>query len=228
MKPYQTIPIRECHEPLVPIPLEKFSVETPHPYEKLGANYGKKSPYFLRQTVVKALLQAQIYLQQHHQGWKIQIFDAYRPVTVQRFMVDYTYKTLIQTEGLVLEKLSPERQQILLEKVYQIWAMPSEDPVTPPPHSTGAAVDITLVDEAGHPLAMGGDIDELSARSQPNYYCQCQDIEGKTYHSRRELLNKIMQQAGFCRHPGEWWHFSLGDQMWAWQTQTAIARYGKA
>ena len=25
-----------------------------------------------------------------------------------------------------------------------------------------------------------------------------------------------MTNAGFKRHPGEWWHFSLGDQMWAW------------
>jgi D-alanyl-D-alanine dipeptidase len=42
-----------------------------------------------------------------------------------------------------------------------------------------------------------------------------------------------MNHAGFRRHPGEWWHFSLGDQMWAWlSTQEnpdnpVIARYGR-
>ncbi|MEA5511610.1 M15 family metallopeptidase [Crocosphaera sp. UHCC 0190] len=227
MKPYQTIPIQESGEPLVPIALEQFAVETPHPYQKLGANYGGKSPYYLRKTVLEALLQGQNYLQQQHPDWKIQIFDAYRPVMVQQFMVDYTFASLIQTQGLQREHLSPQQQEILWEQVYQIWAIPNENPATPPPHSTGAAVDITLVDETGHPLGMGGDIDELSARSQPNYYAHSTNPIEITYHQRRELLNQIMSKAGFCRHLGEWWHFSLGDQMWAWQTQTAIARYGK-
>ncbi|MEA5533185.1 M15 family metallopeptidase [Crocosphaera sp. XPORK-15E] len=227
MKPYQIIPIQECGETLVPIPLEQFAVETPHPYQKLGAGYGGKSPYYLRKTVLDALLQGQNYLQQQHPDWKIQIFDAYRPVMVQQFMVDYTFASLLQTQGLKQENLSPQQQQSIWEQVYQIWAIPSENPDTPPPHSTGAAVDITLADETGHPLAMGGDIDELSRRSQPNYYAHSTNPIEITYHQRRELLNQIMSQAGFYRHPGEWWHFSLGDQMWAWQTQTAIARYGK-
>ena len=55
MKPYQTIKIQECHEPLVPIPLELFAIESPHPYQKLGAPYHlseTNSPYFLRQKVI--------------------------------------------------------------------------------------------------------------------------------------------------------------------------------
>jgi D-alanyl-D-alanine dipeptidase len=62
MKPYTNILIQDCGEPLVSIPLEKFSVETPHPYQKLGAFYGEKSPYYLRSQVLDALLQAQTYL----------------------------------------------------------------------------------------------------------------------------------------------------------------------
>jgi len=54
MKPYQKIPIRECGEPLVPIPADKFVIPSPHAYEKLGANYRGKSPYFLRQGVLNA------------------------------------------------------------------------------------------------------------------------------------------------------------------------------
>jgi D-alanyl-D-alanine dipeptidase len=42
-----------------------------------------------------------------------------------------------------------------------------------------------------------------------------------------------MESAGFLRHPGEWWHFSLGDQLWAWlynqrnPESSMIARYGR-
>jgi D-alanyl-D-alanine dipeptidase len=35
-----------------------------------------------------------------------------------------------------------------------------------------------------------------------------------------------MTAAGFDRHGNEWWHFSLGDQMWAWARGEAEAIYG--
>ncbi len=235
MKPYQKIPIKECGESLAAIPQATFSLTSPHPYEKLGAPYEGKSPYYLRQSVLDALIQAQDYLNQTYPQWQIQIFDAYRPVAVQQFMVDYTFNQLLHSEGLQDRELSEAQKQQLWQQVYQIWAIPSDNPATPPPHSTGAAVDITLVDATGKVVDMGGEIDELSARSQPNYHATNNNQTAQEYHNRRQLLNQIMTQAGFIRHPGEWWHFSLGDQMWAWlynqkqpvDNNQAIARYGK-
>lgn len=233
MKPYQQIQIQECGEALVPIPLEKFAVESPHPYQKLGANYGELSPYYLRQGVLQALIEAQTYLQQIYPGWQIKIFDAYRPVEVQQFMVDYTFNSVIQDQGLIKDNLSLEQSQTIWEQVYQIWAVPSHNPATPPPHSTGAAIDITLVNQSNQTIDMGGEIDELSVRSHPDYYSKSTLEKEQEYHSRRQLLNEIMNRNGFCRHPGEWWHFSLGDQMWTWQcnrenlSNLMTARYGK-
>ncbi|MGF1515650.1 MAG: M15 family metallopeptidase, partial [Elainellaceae cyanobacterium] len=52
------------------------------------------------------------------------------------------------------------------------------------------------------------------------------------FHRHRQILNTALSSAGFCRHRQEWWHFSYGDQMWAWFTNQeqlgAIARYGGA
>ena len=217
MKSYQQIPILECNEPLVPIPLEQFAVELPHPYEKLGANYGERSPYYLRQGVLNALRKAQVQLQQHYPGWRLKIFDAYRPVEVQQFMVDYTFASAVQARGFNREELSREQRQDIWQQVYQLWAVPSDNPAAPPPHSTGAAIDITLVDAQGYTVDMGSEIDELSPRSHPNYYANSTEKEEQQYHGRRRLLNQVMHTVGFRRHPGEWWHFSLGDQMWAWQ-----------
>lgn len=87
LKPYRQVPIEECDEPLVAIPLELFVVETPHPYLKCGADYQGKSPYYIRQGVLDRLIRAQEYLQELYPGWQIQIFDAYRPVEVQQYMV---------------------------------------------------------------------------------------------------------------------------------------------
>lgn len=232
MKPYTSVPIQDCGEPLVPIPAEKFSLIQPHPYEKLGAPYGGKSPFYLRAGVLDELLKAHGFLQAEHPGWRIQIFDAYRPIAVQQFMVDYTFQELVQAQGLTQEMLNDHRQEIL-NQVYQFWAVPSPDPATPPPHSTGAAVDITLVDEIGQMIDMGSPIDEISPRSFPNHFANSHLPQEKQFHQHRQLLHNVMTAAGFKQHPNEWWHFCLGDQMWAWLTNQekpelgAIARYGR-
>jgi len=186
----------------------------------------------LRSRVSKSLAEAQAELTKRQPGWKIKVFDAYRPIAVQQFMVDYTFQQILKRDGLIEANLSKVKREQVLTEVYGIWAIPSYDPATPPPHSTGAAIDLTLVNAANHPIDMGGEIDELSPRSQPDFYQEARDKSGQTFHQNRTLLNEIMEKAGFLRHPGEWWHFSKGDQLWAWQYNQkylgseAIAEYG--
>jgi zinc D-Ala-D-Ala dipeptidase len=237
MKSYHQVPILECGEPLVPLPFNVFAIEQPHPYQKLGAPYGKKSPYYLRQDVIEHLIAAQTYLQQQCPGWRMQIFDAYRPIAVQEFMVNYTFNQVLQTQGINSETLTPSQHQAILKEVYQFWAVPSTNPMTPPPHSTGAAIDVTLINAQGEVVDMGSPIDELSPRSYPNYFEHSEElsVDGclkAMFHRHRQLLRKAMLSVGFCQHPQEWWHFSLGDQMWAWFTNRnridtlIVARYG--
>ncbi|MEC4803174.1 MAG: M15 family metallopeptidase [Jaaginema sp. PMC 1079.18] len=230
-KPYLKIPILDCGEPLVPIPLDKFAVVSPHPYMRLGADYGTRSPYYVREGVLNALIEAQNQLQQQQPGWQILIFDAYRPIAVQQYMVDYTFRQICQGKNLNPQQLSGTQAEAIWQEVYEFWAVPSDNPNTPPPHSTGAAVDVTLLNENQNAIAMGGEIDEISPISHPNYYAQATTPEAQQYHTHRQLLGQVMQTAGFCRHDCEWWHFSLGDQMWAWKTggdrdPARIARYG--
>jgi len=233
MKSYQKILIQECGEPLVPIPLEKFAVTTPHPYEKLGADYTGVSPYVLRKSVVESLEIAQLLLEKLHPGWQLQIHDAYRPLGVQQFMVDHTFDFLLKQDNLSPNKVSPQQRQKIWEQVYQMWAPPSTDMRTPPPHSTGAAVDLTIVTTEGSLIAMGGEIDELSERSRPDFYNKSEKLDEQKYHRHRQLLDQVMSHAGFLRHPTEWWHFSLGDQLWTWLTNQKYpqepkqAKYGR-
>jgi zinc D-Ala-D-Ala dipeptidase len=233
LKPYRQVPIQECGEPLVPIPLELFAIETPHPYIKCGADYAGKSPYFLRQGVLDHLIQAQDRLQQLRPGWRIQIFDAYRPVEVQQYMVDYTFRQTAADRHLDLDQLSPAETAQIFEDVYTIWAIPSSDLATPPPHSTGAAIDLTLVDQNNQMVDMGSPIDEMSDRSLPEYFANDPDTSSQKYHHHRQLLDQIMSEVGLIRHPSEWWHFSIGDQLWAWlknqsdPQQTIPAYYGR-
>ncbi|MBW4473183.1 MAG: M15 family metallopeptidase [Stenomitos rutilans HA7619-LM2] len=225
MKPYQSTAIVECGEPLLPIPDAFFALVSPHPYESLCAPYGNKSPFYLREGVIKGLIEAQALLQKERSGWRIQVFDAYRPIAVQQFMVNYTLQEVALAKGLQVEHLTESQRETLLQLVYEFWAAPSHDPATPPPHSTGGAVDITLVNGNGQTIRMGSPIDEMSPRSYPDHFAVSDDPSSRLYHHHRQLLRSIMLAAGFQQHPNEWWHFCLGDQMWAWLTKQ-VARYG--
>ncbi|MCY7407407.1 MAG: D-alanyl-D-alanine dipeptidase, partial [Alkalinema sp. CAN_BIN05] len=59
MKPYQLVQIVPSSEPIVTIPTPEFDLVTPHPYKKIGAPYGEKSPFYVRSGVLEKLRQAQ-------------------------------------------------------------------------------------------------------------------------------------------------------------------------
>ncbi|MEJ0062784.1 MAG: M15 family metallopeptidase [Alphaproteobacteria bacterium] len=213
---------------MVPIPEGPFLFTTPHPYVALGASYGGENPWMLRKNVLASLTQAQETLAIRKPGWKLKLFDAYRPNDVQAFMVEWEFR---QHSGGHPSSDVPEPERTrCYEKTFQIWGIPSEDPKTPPPHSTGAAVDLTIADADGREIDMGSPIDENSERSVPDYYAQ----SNPEAHANRQLLHDVMAAQGFRRHRVEWWHFSKGDQMWAWlgreeqPENQGMAIYGRA
>lgn len=235
MRPWLAIPITDCREPLVAIPPEVFGFTDPHPYMAVGAPYGGASPWMLRQGVLAALIEAQATLAARRPGWRLKLFDAWRPVAVQSFMVWQEFLKQAQLAGIslagcadaqALQARHPELHDRLAATVYEFWALPSDDPATPPSHSTGAAIDLTLQDETGREINMGCPIDETTKRAYPKHYADAANPDRQAFHAHRELLNEVMTAAGFRQHPNEWWHFSLGDQMWAWMCGCA-ARYGR-
>lgn len=227
-RPWHPIPIRDNGEPLLSLPKRIHRLE-PHPYQSLGAPYGPgASPFQLRQGVIRRLLAAQDCLEAGSEGWSLAVFDAWRPVTVQAFMVEHAFAEACRQRGLDPEEPTAGAHRALRLEVARFWAEPSPDPTTPPPHSTGAAVDLTLLDRSGTPLAMGGAIDAIDAVSEPEHYAAAEPgSDAALWHHRRCRLAEVMAQAGFARHPNEWWHFSFGDQLWAWVRGEAAACYGR-
>ena len=67
MRPWNSIPIRDCGQPLLSLPPELHRLE-PHPYAVVGAPYGPDScPFRLRAGVIERLLAAQRQLQEMRQ-----------------------------------------------------------------------------------------------------------------------------------------------------------------
>ncbi len=229
-RPWSQIPIKPLSEPLLEIPVNFHRLE-PHPYLSIGAPYGSiANPWMLRNEVIKFLEIAQNLLKAECNDLRLAIFDAWRPISVQEFMVNHVIKTECKVRGIKPNSDDQSKEFLsLINEVEQFWAPPSVNPLTPPPHSTGAAIDLTLADNSG-PLEMGGEIDELGDISTPNFYKELSINSSNPkyllFHSRRMLLCDVMIRAGFVQHPNEWWHFSYGDQLWAWLTHSSYAIYG--
>ena len=239
MRPWSSIPIVEAGEPLLALPPELLRLE-PHPYASLGAPYGSGgSPFRLRSGVVGRLLEAQRQLQQLEPGWRLAIFDGWRPLAVQRFMVEYAIGQECARRGIVPRRDPAGRPSPALAAVEadvaRFWAPPSPDPATPPPHSTGAAVDLTLADAQGRQLSLGSPIDAIGPISEPDHFLERAEqldpgperLQCLEWHRRRQRLRQAMAAAGFAQHPNEWWHFSWGDQLWAWRSGAPQACYGR-
>lgn len=96
-----------------------------------------------------------------------------------------------------------------LQTQKMLWAaMPDERYVVNPQrsisyHCRGAAVDVTLVDEAGRELTMPSDFDDFSAKANRDY----SDIQPQAEANAR-MLEKVMKQNGFNSIFNEWWHFA--------------------
>lgn len=225
--------IEECHEPLIEIKAANFAIFQPHPHISIGAQYGKFSPYCVRQSVWARLQKAQAILTVQQPGYQLQIYDAYRPLAVQQFMIDHEFIKLCSARNIDPVGTDPKNRQLLMDDVLSVWACPETKLDCPPPHSTGAAIDLTIIDDRGRLLDMGSDIDAIGAVSLPNHYLEARQKPETAFHNNRELLNCVMTTAGFRRLPHEWWHFSYGDQVWALlesldkPNQSAHAIYGR-
>jgi zinc D-Ala-D-Ala dipeptidase len=162
------------------------------------------SQIWLRVQLIHRLLQAALVVREEDYG--LLLWDGWRPPELQKELWHEYREKLARSSGLVGEALD------------NLTATFVSDPSAPgmPAHTTGGAVDLTLCDASGQPVEMGGEFDELTDRSHPDYYERPSLSAGETiYRDRRRLLLHAMTSAGFWRLPTEWWHFEWGTPAWA-------------
>ena len=227
MKIWNQVPIEENEDKLITIP-NCFKFFNPHPYFSLGAPYDLKNGIWkLREKVVSRLIKANEYLKLRNKSFNLLIYDGWRPIQVQEFMFNRAFVSACKRLDIDASAKDMKQYPQIQKKVEQFWAFPSFDEKSPPPHSTGGALDVTFADKYGNILDMGSDIDQMDEKSKPNFYNKIESKDAKVFNYRRNLLKEIMTQFEFVQHPNEWWHFSYGDQLWAWKNKKSHALYGK-
>ena len=70
-------------------------------------------------------------------------------------------------------------------------------------HEAGRSVDMTIIDAAGHPVDMGTDFDDFSARAT----AYATDGVSAAAQANRARLRTAMAAGGLAVYSGEWWHF---------------------
>jgi D-alanyl-D-alanine dipeptidase len=159
-------------------------------------------------------------------GLELFLFDAWRPRAVQAYFHDVWMPQELARRGSALSG------DALTEEVERYWAAPTDNPASPAPHATAAAVDLTLRWKNGDSLWMGSLFDDVTALAHRDRF-ESLGMENFSFsdqeaRANRRLLHWLMVEEGFAGHPDEWWHFSWGDQMWAALTNAPAAHYGEA
>jgi D-alanyl-D-alanine dipeptidase len=131
------------------------------------------------------------------QGYRMKIFDAYRPATAVKHFVLWGIEDLDQRMKPYfypdLEKQELFRQGYIAKRSS---------------HSRGSTVDLTLLDmRTGQEVDMGSSFDLFSERSHPD----CRAVTDEQYDNRMFLRNTMLR-GGFAPLDCEWWHFTLRDE----------------
>ena len=118
-------------------------------------------------------------------GYRIKIFDAYRPQAAQQVLWD----------------TAPDKAFVA-------------NPAIGSNHTRGTAVDLTLVDANGQDVDMGTGFDDMTELSHPaleeGFVLAGRLTEAQV--ANRRLLREAMLAAGFLAIKTEWWHFDCGDR----------------
>ena len=130
-------------------------------------------------------------------GYRLKIFDAYRPANAVRHFVLWGIEDQdIRMKPYFYPKV--EKQE-LFSKGY--IAKQSS-------HSRGSTVDLTLLDmKTGKELDMGSPFDLFDEISHPDN----RGITDEQYENRM-ILRQVMVRNGFSPLECEWWHFTLKDE----------------
>ena len=162
----------------------------------VGENmYGSLTTAYLLPHFAKKVVEAQRILRKRHPEYSLLVYDAARPISVQRRM-----RSIVEGTPLQIYVADGKRGGR---------------------HNYGVAVDLTIVDGQGRPLDMGAGFDHFGREAWVGNdndvtlaaykaYVERLRVEGlisAEAAANRTLLLEIMDAVGLRPYVKEWWHF---------------------
>jgi len=207
------IPVEDNHEPLVDLISQTEIILGPSPEIENNTDYTK-----MRRTVYEKLLAAQKLLPKNI---RFCLYEAYRSLKLQKFLFESRQK-------LVQKKHPDLSGKALFDEVIKMVSpvVNFDGSINIPPHSTGAAVDVYLINEHGEALDMGIhpkdwllDVDGTVSKTGATHISD-------EAQKNRHIMSDVLSKSGFVNYFTEFWHWSYGDRYWAHQLGKSHAIYG--
>ena len=209
------IPIHENHEPFINLTQQEILMYGPSPEIPNNTNYT-----YLRETVYKKLKEAQNRLPK---GIHFCLYEGYRSIALQKMLFEQQYKTIKTRHGdwpladifnETTKLVSPVTNQDVSHNI--------------PPHSTGGAIDVYLIDDHGKPLEMGIHPKDWMKDKDGALSLTASNAISSIAKTNRRIMNDALQASDFVNYPTEYWHWSYGDKYWAFSKQQTFAIYGSS
>lgn len=174
-------------------------------------------------------------------GGQVELYveEGTRLLTTQKMLYNQGFPKLIR------QQYPDATEDQVKAKLADLIAIPSDDINSPSPHTTGATFDVTLrycQDDPGYITGQqevylrrfDGDVTEANF---PDYFEKKKHLnseQDEQIKQNRQIFHSIMTgeyfgyETEFACNPTEWWHWSYGDQLWAFVKDRPTAFYSIA
>lgn len=151
--------------------------------------YGDFDKAYFEKGFAERIRQAQRLLRKEYPDYSLLIYDASRPISIQRRMY-----TLVKGTSKAVYVANGNRGG---------------------KHNYGVAVDLTIVDRDGKPLDMGTPVDHFgrAAHVGQEERLATDGLISREAVRNRRLLRRIMKSVGLVPYRREWWHYELPESM---------------
>lgn len=172
-------------------------------------------------------------------GGRVELYvdEGFRSANLQQQLYEQLIPALIrkQNPDWSDEQVFAQRDKVIAE--------PAQTAGSPSPHLTGSAVDLKLrymqpnlgfVPKVTVPMGHRKEVVHEAGWPDGLEHTQALTEEQANAQLNRRVFYWVMRGAllgddsGFVVNPGEWWHWSFGDQLWAQLTNAPQAFYGEA
>ena len=147
--------------------------------------------------------------------------DGYRLTIIEGWRAPYIQRRMYQAVRARFQTLHPDWSETQLTRTVNRFSAPLNKQV-PPPHTTGGAVDLMLADSDGNALDHTSPFDPYDPHSASFIASGLSD----TARKHRDILAKALLSTGITNYPSEFWHWTYGDQGWAYRGGHPNALYG--
>lgn len=198
------VPIVECGEPLV----DFLKLSSRIVLGKSRWQYTRA--HLLRETVANKLARAAESLPA---GYMLAVIEGWRPPHIQRRMYAAAWARWREAH--------PDWSDLALRRLVNRFTAPPNAKV-PPPHSTGGALDVMLAGPDGVEL---DHMSPFPPRDRHGYPSDTKRLSSEARRNR-DILAAALVSSGITNYPSEYWHWSYGDQGWAYRGGHPHAIYG--